>query len=185
MCHTVKHRNTPSSLFLLLLFEEVVGTIAICLQMTFEVFEYLLWSFSSSTHLIVKEHQPFYAVMIYPIETSVRFSFLVLVQHFDGCLVCMQVITLYYLLSKCLMQGLYKPAAIMYPISKRRIRDIHTLSGKALLLAVQGQMIYILVYNGLCQQSCACNGFRQWSFCYRSYQYSFVILAYILRAYIA
>src|SRR3954467_15851763 len=100
MCHTVQYGNITSSLFLLLLFEELIGTITIGLQVPFEVLKYSLWTFSSSARLIVKEHQPFYAVMIYPVEPSVCFSFLILVQHFDRCLVCMQIVTGCYFLSQ-------------------------------------------------------------------------------------
>src|SRR5690349_7013193 len=87
MGHTMQYGNTT----VLLLFEELIGTIGIGLQVAFKVFEHLLRTFSSSAHLIVKEHQPVYTVMIDPIETPVRFSFLILVQYFDRCLVRMQV----------------------------------------------------------------------------------------------
>src|SRR4051812_26493 len=82
MRHTMKHRNTT-----IILFEELIGTIAICLQVSCEVPEHLLWSFSSPARLVVKEYQPFQAVVIYPIVAPVRFSFLVFIQYFDGCLI--------------------------------------------------------------------------------------------------
>src|SRR3954467_7261020 len=97
----------------------------------------------------------------------------------------MQVITLYYLLFKCLIQGLNKPAAIMYPVGKCSIRDRDVFPGKALLLAVQGQVIYVLVNDGLCQQPCACYGFGKRSVSYRGYEYPFSSPVCILRSYIA
>src|SRR5689334_18650573 len=180
MCHTVQYGNTTG-----ILFEELIGTIAICLQVTFKVFKYSLWTFSSSACLIVKENQPCYTVVIHPIVAPVRFSFLVFIQHFDGCLVCMQVITGCHFLFQSFIQWLYQPAAIVYPVSKRSIGDSHVFPGKALLLAVQRQMIYILVYNRLCKQSCPCYGFWKRSVGYWGYQYCFVVFAYILRTYIA
>src|SRR5438309_7896938 len=145
MCHTVQYRNTTIPLL-----KKVIGTIAICLQMTSEVFEHLLWTFSSSARLIVKEDQPVYAVMVYPIETSVCFSLLILVQYFDRGLISMQIVTGYHFFSQSLIQGLDQPAAIMYPICKGSISNRDVFPGKTLLLAVQGQVIQVFVYDGLC-----------------------------------
>src|SRR5690242_3722472 len=114
MGHTVQYGNAT----ILLLFEELIGTVAICLQVTFKVFEYFLWTFSSPARLIVKEYQPVYAVVIDPVEAPVCFSFLVFIQHFDRCLIGMQVITGCHFLAQSFIQGLYQPAAVTYPVCK-------------------------------------------------------------------
>src|SRR5437764_827568 len=129
MCHTVQYRNTT-----ILLFEEVISRVAIRLQMSCEVFEYLLWTFSSPARLVVKEDQPFYTVMIDPIVAPVCFSFLILVQHFNGCLIRMQVITGCHFLFQSFIQRLYQPASVVHPVRKGSIRDSDVFPGKALLL---------------------------------------------------
>src|SRR5215831_7688834 len=72
-------RHTMQYGYIFTFFKEVIYCIAICLKMSFKIFEHLLRAFSSPTRLIIEEDQSCNTIVIYPKISAMRFTFLILV----------------------------------------------------------------------------------------------------------
>src|SRR5678816_4942063 len=82
-------RHTMQYGYIFTFFKEVVYRITIGLKMSFKIFQHYSWSFSASSHLIIEECQPFNTVVVYPKISTVRFTFLILVQYFNRAFINM------------------------------------------------------------------------------------------------
>src|SRR5690606_8376474 len=75
-----------------MLFKHIINRIAICLQITPEVFKQFQGALSAPAFPVVKKYQAGEWIIIDPVITPVGMTFLSFIKHRYRCLICLKVI---------------------------------------------------------------------------------------------